>query len=162
MHARPKLGRPHGSKTFRETPAVKRARQFFELKSDGMKPTSAAKMVAAEWQVSESTIFSDYSRHRGRLLAGMKKKMRENDLWFGRLLMQERPDIAAELTRLFTDELISSLSATASRLDAMCNSAVAQWVREYDPATAMGDNWLAIMGRQYRLMCRLTRNKMRG
>lgn len=41
MRARGKPGRPIGSRTFRETPAVKRARQFFELQYEGMKPTAA-------------------------------------------------------------------------------------------------------------------------
>lgn len=158
MNTRGKLGRPYGSRTFRETPAVKRARQFFELQYEGMKPTAAAKAVAAEWQVSETTIFSDYSRHRARLMTGMEKRIRENKVWFGRLLMQEHPDIAAEFIDVFVREFRAAYAETARKLDSLGDSVGAQAVRDFDPVSALGDDWVACLGTLYLLMLDRTRN----
>lgn len=157
---RGRRGRPIGSRTFRETPAVKRARAFFELKFDGVKPTAAAKAVAAEWQVSESTVFKDYQRHVARLLASAQRRTRQVQIEFGRMLVRDHPGVAAAFARVFARELNSMCGELAERLDALGNSAAAQAVRAYDPETAAnGDAWLALLGAQYIALLRRSRDK---
>lgn len=157
---RGKPGRPIGSRTFRETPAVKRARAFFELQFDGMKPTAAAKVVAAEWQVSESTVFKDYQRHVARLLASARRRTRELQIEFGRMLVRDHPGVAAAFARGFAGEFNSMSVKLAAQLDALGNPAAAQAVRAYDPETATnGDAWLALLGQQYIALLRRSRDK---
>lgn len=64
---KPRRGRPPGRRTNSTTPAMRRAQAFFELKRQGLSPNQAAKVVAADWQVTESTVFKDWERHQSRL-----------------------------------------------------------------------------------------------
>lgn len=61
-------GRPVGARTKADTPAVKRAREFFRLKvEDGLRPAQAAKRVADKFGVAESTVYKDARFHDARL-----------------------------------------------------------------------------------------------
>ncbi len=160
MRVRGKPGRPVGSKTFRETPAVKRARAFFELQFDGMKPTAAAKVVAAEWQVSESTVFKDYQRHVARLLASAQKRSRELKIQFGRMLLRDHPEIASAFERRFVDEFYSVRDRLAAQLDTLGNAPTAQATRAFNSgAFTESDAWFELLGQQYLAMLRNSRNK---
>jgi hypothetical protein len=183
MRARGKPGRPIGSKTFRETPAVKRARVFLEKKHAGLKPNAAARAVAADWQVSESTVFKDYERHLSRLIgdAGIsdalsqtarpdlerlvvkaeaaavaaKRRLRNLEIKIGRTFLMDHPSIAAEFSRLYLIEFRRVQDELAQRLEAEGNVAGVQAVRAFDPENAMnGDVWLALLGQQYLALLR--------
>lgn len=60
-------GRPPGRKSEAETSSVKRAKEYFEavFLSDE-KPAEAARRIATSWQVAESTVYKDASRHEWR------------------------------------------------------------------------------------------------
>lgn len=182
MRARGKPGRPIGSKTFRETPAVKRARVFLEKKHAGFKPNAAARAVAADWQVSEATVFKDYERHLSRLIdAGIsdalsqtarpdlerlivkaeaaavaaKRRLRELEVEIGRKFLRDHPDIAAEFSRLYLIELHRMQDGFVQRLEAEGNDAGVQAVRAFDQENTMkGDVWLALLGQQYLALLR--------
>lgn len=128
MNKRPKLGRPYGSKTFREPYGVRYARRYLELwAGEGMRPTDAAKKVAAEseWRVAEADVFHAYKRHSERLRPDIEKALRANYVWFGRWLIRQHPNVADAIT--------------------------CEWVRGFDPAATAIETeaWLAFLGRIY-------------
>lgn len=151
MNKRPKLGRPYGSKTFREPYGVRYARRYLELwAGEGMSPTAAAKKVAAEWGVAEADVFHAYKRHMERLCPDMDKALRVNYVWFGRWLIRHHPDVADAFARQFIMEFQSGLDKLTTKLDSLGCTVGAQGVRAYDPASALtGDKWLAILGQIY-------------
>jgi hypothetical protein len=60
--------RPKGARTWRDTPAVKRARECLRLQViDGLKPSQAVKQVAVSGNVDEGQIYNELARHRERL-----------------------------------------------------------------------------------------------
>lgn len=155
MPARRKPGRPLGSKTFPETPAVKRARVFLEKRHAGFKPNAAAKAVAADWQVAESTVFKDYERHLSRLIdSGIsdalsqtarpdlerlavkaeaaadvsRRRLQELKIKIGREFLRDHPDIAARVAEMLHEGLAHSGTNA---------------VHAYDFS---GDEWLIVLG----------------
>lgn len=183
MHANGKRGRPIGSKTFRETPAVKRARNFLERKHAGLKPNAAANEVASNWQVSESTVFKDYERHLSRLIttgisdalsktalpdferlvrkaeATATGKCRLTEIKAGRMLIRDYPDIATAFARIHTREFQRALDKLAVRLDTLGDTSGARAVRTFDVPSPADDDWLALLGQQYLAIWRRSRNK---
>lgn len=131
-------GRPPGSRTSRATPAMKRAREYFEMKGHkGYTPMKAAKFVAAKWGVTESTVFKDWQRHFLRLyveqlhrtrtaqqewldiIAGLvgnrAAQQAQSEIWLkdGRTLLERYPDSAAE----FLDKTRASINRAADELE---------------------------------------------
>lgn len=104
MDAAKKRGRPAGSRTSGDTPAMRRARRYFELLGDGMKSMAAARAVAAEWQVSESTVFSDCARHGERLVRQLEDETRAIRTELGRMIEQAHPDVAVALALEFRSQ----------------------------------------------------------
>jgi hypothetical protein len=92
-----KRGRPVGSRTFQETPAMKRARDFIDLLSDGIKPTQAARRVANQWMVVESTVYKDFQRHQARIFATQTQATRKRMIDLGRRFQADYPEHAGEL-----------------------------------------------------------------
>lgn len=151
MYQRPKLGRPYGSKTFREPHGVKYARRYLELwTGEGLTPTEAAKKVSAEWRVSESDVFHAYKRHMERLRPDIEKALRANHVWFGRWLIRHHPNVADAFARRFIMQYQSGLDKLATRLDSLGDIAGAQAARAFDPASAIeSEDWLALLGQIY-------------
>lgn len=146
-----KLGRPRGSKTFREPHGVKYARRYLDLwAGSGVTPTAAAKQVALEWGVSESDVFHAYKRHMERLQPEMEQALRVNYVWFGRWLIRCHPAVADAFARRYLAEFQHALDETARRLDSLGNSAGTQAIRAFNPArTNECDAWLALLGQFY-------------
>ncbi|MDP2111379.1 MAG: hypothetical protein Q8N48_00145 [Thiobacillus sp.] len=99
-----------------------------------MKPSSAAKAVAAEWQVAETTIFSDYSRHCARLSGDV-----------GAFFMREHPDIADEFDYLVVREFSKHVE-TACKLDSPGDSVGFDIERDFDPVSADWDAFFDRLG----------------
>ena len=151
MNNRPKLGRPYGSKTFREPYGVRYARRYLELwTGEGMRPTDAAKKVAAEWRVAEADVFHAYKRHSERLRPDMEKALRANYIWFGRWLIRHHPNVADAIAGHFIMEFQSGLNKLATRLDSLGCTVGAQGARTFDPSRFIeGKAWLALLGQIY-------------
>lgn len=155
MYPRRKLGRPVGSRTFRETPAVKRAREYHALRLDGMKPSKAARIVAVKWMVSESTIYSDSRRHISRLVADLERQSDDSRIRLLSMLLHEAiykvdhqldaREVLTKIGRLFMQGTNYRIS---NKLDALGAHAQAQWVREIDREMIHGNEKLESIGRQ--------------
>lgn len=63
MKAPPGRGRPKGSGNESPTHGAQRAREYGDLLAAGVKPAAAARQVAMKWNVAESTVYTDYTRH---------------------------------------------------------------------------------------------------
>lgn len=149
MYPKRKLGRPYGSKTFRETPGVKYARRYFELwAGEGLTPTAAAKIVATKYRISESDVFHAYKRHMERLRPDMEKAMRANYVWFGRWLIRHHPDVADAFASRYINELQPMLDKLATRNSLVdisgTQAASAAWASAIE-----SEAWLALLGQFY-------------
>lgn len=161
MYPKRKLGRPYGSKTFRETPGVKYAREYLELRAfKGKKPLAAARIVAGEKNISESAVFRAYKRHAERLRSDMDKALRANYVWFGRWLIRQHPDLADAFARRYIMEFQSGLDKLATRLDSHGCTVGAQGARTFEPSRFIASEaWLALLGQIYLDFLQPRRNK---
>jgi hypothetical protein len=153
----PARGRPRGRKSFHETPAMKRAKQYFELLGAGKKSTAAARKVAIQWQVAECTVFQDARRHGGRIAddmersaINMKREVRLRLIALGRKFKADYPERADQFLAMWSQGFL----ATAEKLESLGNPTNAAYVRDYAKAFEESDIYLEFLANVYRLILR--------
>lgn len=123
-------GRPAGARTRSDTPAVKRAREFIRLKvEDGLRPAQAAKRVAAEFGVDESTVYKDARFHDSRLADEARLERYDILHSAGLMCMEQYPGASDDILTAYSD----GLEKLAVAVEALGNPVGAGHVRSYAP-----------------------------
>ncbi len=153
-----KRGRPVGSRTFQETPAMKRARDFLDLLCDGVKPNQAARRVANQWLVVESTVFKDVQRHHARIFATQTRATRKRTIDLGRRFQADFPEHAESALAMWNKATVRVVDAFEQQFDAETAAAV----KSFFSSEWWQETQLELLGECYRAILRRRGNTTGG